>query len=57
VLLVEVSPSEALHLSARNLPKVEVRSVAGLHAYDVLAARKVLLSEEAAALLTERLAR
>ena len=57
VLLVEVKPSEALHLSARNLPKVEVKSVAGLHAYDVLAARKILLSEEAAAMLTERLSR
>jgi large subunit ribosomal protein L4 len=57
VLVVEVKPSGALQLSARNLPKVEVRSVASLHAYDVLAARKVLLSEEAAALLTERLAR
>jgi large subunit ribosomal protein L4 len=57
VLLVEVKPSEALHLSARNLPKVEVRSVAGLHAYDVLAARKIVLSEEAASQLEERLAR
>ena len=57
VLVVEVKPSEALQLSARNLPKVEVRSVAGLHAYDVLAARKVLLSEEAATVLAERLAR
>ena len=57
VLLVEVKPSSALHLSARNLPKVEVKSVAGLHAYDVLAARKILLSEEAAAMLTERLSR
>ncbi len=57
VLLVEVKPSESLHLSARNLPKVEVKSVAGLHAYDVLAARKILLSEEAAAQLEERLSR
>jgi large subunit ribosomal protein L4 len=57
VLVVDVKPSEALQLSARNLPRVEVRSVAGLHAYDVLAARKVLISEEAAALLTERLSR
>jgi large subunit ribosomal protein L4 len=55
VLLVEVKPSSALHLSARNLPKVEVKSVAGLHAYDVLAAKKIVLSEEAAAMLTERL--
>jgi large subunit ribosomal protein L4 len=57
VLLVDVKPSEALQLSARNLPRVDVRSVAGLHAYDVLHARKVLLTEEAAASLTERLSR
>ncbi len=57
VLLVEVRPSEALSLSARNLPSVEVRSVAGLHAYDVLAAKRIVLSEEAAAQLTERLSR
>jgi large subunit ribosomal protein L4 len=57
VLLVEVKPSDALSLSARNLPRVEVRSVAGLHAYDVLAAKRIILSEEAAAQLTERLSR
>jgi large subunit ribosomal protein L4 len=57
VLLVEVKPSDALSLSARNLPKVEVRSVAGLHAYDVLAAKRIVLSEDAAAMLTERLSR
>jgi large subunit ribosomal protein L4 len=57
VLLVEVKPSDALSLSARNLPKVAVRSVAGLHAYDVLAAKRIVLSEDAAAMLTERLSR
>jgi large subunit ribosomal protein L4 len=57
ILLVDVKPSEALRLSARNLPRVEVRSVAGLHAYDVLHARRVLLTEEAATSLTERLSR
>lgn len=57
VLVVDVKPSEALTLSARNLPKVEVRSVAALHAYDVLAARRILLTEEAAASLEERLSR
>jgi large subunit ribosomal protein L4 len=57
VLVVDVKPSDALSLSARNLPKVEVRSVAGLSAYDVLAARKVVISEEAAARLEERLSR
>ncbi|MGH9324822.1 MAG: 50S ribosomal protein L4 [Vicinamibacteria bacterium] len=57
VLVIEVQPSEALHLSARNLPKVEIRSVASLHAYDVLAARRILLTEEAAARLEEKLSR
>jgi large subunit ribosomal protein L4 len=57
VLVVDVKPSEALQLSARNLPKVEVRSVAGLHAYDVLSAKRILLSEAAAATLEERLSR
>jgi large subunit ribosomal protein L4 len=57
VLVIDVKPSEALYLSARNLPKVEVRSVAALHAYDVLAARRILLTEEAAARLEERLSR
>jgi large subunit ribosomal protein L4 len=57
VLLVDARPSEALYLSARNLQRVEVRSVAALHTYDLLAARRVLLSEEAAASLEERLSR
>lgn len=57
VLVVDDKPSEALYLSARNLPKVEVRSVAALHTYDVLAARKIVLSERAASMLEEKLAR
>jgi large subunit ribosomal protein L4 len=57
VLVVDVKPSETLCLSARNLPKVEIRSVAALHAYDVLNARRILLTEEAAASLEERLSR
>jgi len=57
VLIVDVKPSRELVLSARNLPGVEVRSVAGLHTYDVLASRHVILSEEAAARLEERLGR
>lgn len=57
VLLVDTKPSEALYLSARNLPRVEVRSVTALHTYDLLAARKILLSEEAASSLEERLSR
>ncbi len=57
LLVVDVRPSEALSLSARNLPFVEVRSVAALHCYDVLAAQHVVLSEEAASVLEERLHR
>jgi large subunit ribosomal protein L4 len=57
VLIIDQQPGEALYLSARNLPGVEVRSVAALHTYDVLEARNVVLSEEAAASLEERLSR
>ena len=57
VLVVDEKPSEALCLSARNLERVEVRSVFALSTYDVLAARKVLISEEAAQNLEERLSR
>lgn len=56
VLIVDRTPSRELVLSARNLPGVEVRSVARLHTYDVLAARHVILSEEAVAGLEEKLA-
>lgn len=54
-LLVDVKPSRELLLSARNLPGVEVRSVAALHTYEVLAARHVFLSEDAATHLEQRL--
>ncbi len=54
-LLVDVKPNRELLLSARNLPGVEVRSVAALHTYEVLAARHVLLSEDAATHLEQRL--
>ena len=57
VLVVDQKPNEALYLSARNLGQVEVRSVFALATYDVLAARKVVISEEAAASLEERLSR
>jgi large subunit ribosomal protein L4 len=55
VLVVDAKPSRELVLSARNLPGVEVRSVAALNTYDVLAARHVILSEEAVARLEEKL--
>ena len=57
VLVIDLKPNEALYLSARNLKRVEVRSVLSLQTYDVLAARQVILSEEAAASLEERLSR
>jgi len=55
VLLVDVKPSRELVLSARNLPSVDVRSVASLHTYQVLAAKHIVLSEEAATQLEQRL--
>ena len=57
VLLVELKPSEGLYLSARNLQRVSVRSAAIVHAYDVLAAQNLIISEEAALNLEERLQR
>lgn len=55
VLLVDVKPARELVLSARNLPSVDVRSAASLHTYQVLAAKHVVLSEEAATQLEQRL--
>lgn len=57
VLMVDKRPSDALLLSARNLQGVEVSSVMALHTYDVLLAKTVILSEEAAAKLEERLSK
>ena len=57
VLVIDQKPSEALYLSARNLERVEIRSALALNTYDVLAARKIIISEEAAASLEERLSR
>jgi len=54
-LLVDVKPNRELLLSARNLLGVEVRSVGALHTYEVLAARHVFLSEDAATHLEQRL--
>jgi len=55
VLLVDVKPTRELVLSARNLPSVDVRSVASLHTYQVLAAKQIVLSEGAATELEQRL--
>lgn len=56
-LVIDQKPSEALYLSARNLERVEVRSAGSVSAYDVLHARRLVLSEAAAASLEERLSK
>jgi len=55
VLLVEVKPTRELVLSARNLPKVEVGAAAALQTYQIMLARHIILSEEAATYLEQRL--
>lgn len=55
VLIVETAPSDELYLSTRNLPMVDVVSVAALHCYEVLKARTVLIRRSALAALTEKL--
>jgi large subunit ribosomal protein L4 len=55
VLLVDAKPDRELVLSARNLPGVEVRSVSALNTYEVLAAQHVVLFEDAADGLEQRL--
>jgi large subunit ribosomal protein L4 len=55
VLLVELQPSRELRLSARNLERVELRSVSDLTTEAVLNARQVLLSEAAVSRLEEKL--
>ena len=55
VLLVEESPSKALHLSARNLKRVEVVSVSALHCYHVLKAGVVLIRRSALSALSAKL--
>ncbi len=55
VLIIDLNPSEALYLSARNISQVEVRSSGSVTAYDILRARKLIISEQAATNLEERL--
>jgi len=55
VLVVDVKPSRELVLSARNMPGVQVSSVAGLTTHAVLASRQVIISEAAVLRLEERL--
>jgi len=54
-LVIDVKPADALYLSARNLSRVEVRAVGSVTAYDVLHARKLVISEDAALSLETRL--
>ncbi len=56
ILLVESDPSDELWLSARNLQRVELVSVAGLHTYDVLKAGVVLIRRASLEALAAKLA-
>lgn len=55
VLIVEEDPSDALWLSSRNLQRVEVATVAALHAYDVLKAGTVLIRRGSLEALSRKL--
>ncbi len=55
VLIVETAPSDDLYLSTRNLPTIEVVSVAAVHCYEVLKAKTVLIRRSALAALSEKL--
>lgn len=54
-LLVTAGKDDNVLLSARNIPRVEVRTAADLNALDVLLAHRVVIQEEALAKLEERL--
>lgn len=47
VLIVEETPSANLYLSARNVSRLEVSSVAALHCYHILRARTLLVRRSA----------
>jgi large subunit ribosomal protein L4 len=53
VLLVLTAPSEALYLSARNVPKLAINPASALQVYDVLAADRVLVEAGALAFIQE----
>jgi len=55
VLLVLPQPSETIWRSGRNIPGLRIVEAAALNAYDVLAARRVLIVREAIAGLEARL--
>ncbi|HPO31509.1 MAG TPA: 50S ribosomal protein L4, partial [Candidatus Hydrogenedentes bacterium] len=54
-LVVTAEKDDNVLLSARNIPRVEVRAAADLNALDVLLAHRVVIQEEALAKLEERL--
>ncbi len=54
LLLVVGEPGAALALSARNIPEVRLMRARDLHAYDVLARRRVLITKEALQALQEQ---
>lgn len=54
LLVVVGEPGAALALSARNIPEVRLMRARDLHAYDVLARRRVLITKEALQALQEQ---
>ena len=54
-LLVTAAANGAVVLSARNIPRVAVRTAADVNALDVLEAKRVVVVEDAVAKLEERL--
>ena len=54
VLIVEEAPSADLYLSARNVSRLEVSSVAALHCYHILRARTLLVRRSALDALAEK---
>lgn len=54
LLVVVGEPGAALALSARNIPEVRLMRARDLHAYDVLARRRVLITKEALQTLQEQ---
>ncbi|MFO7973375.1 MAG: 50S ribosomal protein L4 [Candidatus Hydrogenedentota bacterium] len=54
-LVVTAEPSRAVVLSARNIPRVAVRTAADVNALDVLEAKRIVVVQDAVAKLEERL--
>ena len=54
-LLILDTPDKNVQLSARNVPNVEVASVAGVHTYQVLRYPRMLIAQDAMVKLEERL--